>query len=51
MNITNIVAHWPGSTHDSFILTHSSVGNRLQAGAGRDGWLLGEFKKGGYCGS
>ena len=43
MNFTNIVARWPGATHDSFILTHSSVGNRLQAGAGRDGWLLGEF--------
>lgn len=43
MNLTNIVARWPGATHDSFILTHSSVGNRLQAGAGRDGWLLGEF--------
>ncbi|XP_059928879.1 putative nuclease HARBI1 [Gadus macrocephalus] len=42
MNFTNIVARWPGATHDSFILTHSSVGNRLQAGAGRDGWLLGD---------
>uniref|UniRef100_A0A9J7Y678 Putative nuclease HARBI1 n=1 Tax=Cyprinus carpio carpio TaxID=630221 RepID=A0A9J7Y678_CYPCA len=43
MTLTNIVARWPGSTHDSFILTHSSVGNRLNAGAVRDGWLLGEF--------
>ncbi len=42
MLITNVVARWPGSTHDSFILTHSSVGARLEAGAARDGWLLGE---------
>uniref|UniRef100_A0A9J8AW41 Putative nuclease HARBI1 n=1 Tax=Cyprinus carpio carpio TaxID=630221 RepID=A0A9J8AW41_CYPCA len=42
MTLTNIVARWPGSTHDSFILTHSSVGNRLNAGAVRDGWLLGD---------
>ncbi|XP_049455414.1 putative nuclease HARBI1 [Epinephelus fuscoguttatus] len=42
MVLTNLVARWPGSTHDSFILMHSSVGNRLQAGAARDGWLLGD---------
>uniref|UniRef100_A0A8C9Z1S6 Putative nuclease HARBI1 n=1 Tax=Sander lucioperca TaxID=283035 RepID=A0A8C9Z1S6_SANLU len=42
LTLTNIVARWPGSTHDSFILTNSSVGNKLQAGAGRDGWLLGD---------
>ncbi|XP_049898042.1 putative nuclease HARBI1 [Epinephelus moara] len=42
MVLTNLVARWPGSTHDSFILAHSGVGNRLQAGAGRDGWLLGD---------
>ncbi|KAK0140608.1 putative nuclease HARBI1 [Merluccius polli] len=27
MRLTNIVARWPGSTHDSFVLTNSSVGN------------------------
>lgn len=43
MVLTNLVARWPGSTHDSFILAHSGVGNRLQAGAGRDGWLLGKY--------
>lgn len=41
MLLTNVVARWPGSTHDSFILRHSSVGRRLEAGAVRDGWLLG----------
>ncbi|KAL1256529.1 hypothetical protein QQF64_012074 [Cirrhinus molitorella] len=42
MGILNAVARWPGSTHDSFIVRNSSVGNRLEAGAGRDGWLLGD---------
>ncbi|XDV25459.1 hypothetical protein PO909_029375 [Leuciscus waleckii] len=42
MIFTNVVARWPGSTHDSFIVVHSSVGNRLEAGAVRDGWLLGD---------
>ncbi|KAL2099665.1 hypothetical protein ACEWY4_004059 [Coilia grayii] len=41
MAILNAVARWPGSTHDSFIVRNCSVGNRLEAGAGRDGWLLG----------
>lgn len=40
--ITNLVARWPGSTHDSFILRNSSVGRRLSGGAVRNGWLLGE---------
>ncbi|XP_061074477.1 putative nuclease HARBI1 isoform X2 [Conger conger] len=42
MLLTNVVARWPGSTHDSFILRHSSVGRRLEAGAVPDGWLLGD---------
>ncbi|KAK0131717.1 putative nuclease HARBI1 [Merluccius polli] len=34
MRLTNIVARWPGSTHDSFVLlTNSSVGNRLEPGS------------------
>ena len=39
--MTNVVARWPWSTHDTFILRNSSVGRRLEAGAARDGWLLG----------
>lgn len=37
MQLNNIVAKWPGSIHDSFVLT-----NRLQAGTVQVGWLLGE---------
>ncbi|KAJ8403265.1 hypothetical protein AAFF_G00354820 [Aldrovandia affinis] len=42
MAILNAIARWPGSTHDSFIVRNCSVGNRLEAGAGGDGWLLGK---------
>ncbi|XP_046874255.1 putative nuclease HARBI1 [Hypomesus transpacificus] len=42
MLLVNVVARWPGSTHDSFILRQSSVGRRLEAGAVRDGWILGD---------
>ena len=42
MAILNAVARWPGSTHDSFVVRNCSVGNRLEAGAGRNGWLLGK---------
>uniref|UniRef100_A0A667X5Q1 Putative nuclease HARBI1 n=1 Tax=Myripristis murdjan TaxID=586833 RepID=A0A667X5Q1_9TELE len=42
MSLLNVVARWPGGTHDSFILQNSSVGVRLQAGAVEDGWLIGE---------
>ena len=42
MQLTKIVARWPGSTHDSYILSNSIVGNRLQGGTVRDGWVLGE---------
>ncbi|XP_060766174.1 putative nuclease HARBI1 [Neoarius graeffei] len=42
MRLTNIVARWPGATHDAFVLANSSVGNRLDAGRVRDGWLLGD---------
>ena len=42
MQLTNIVARCPVSTHDSYILSNSIVGNRVQGGTVRDGWLLGE---------
>ena len=40
MLLTNVVARWPGSTHDAFIWRNSSVGRRLEARAVRDGWLI-----------
>ena len=45
MRILNMVARWPGGTHDSFIFQNSSVGTRLQEGAlhGRS-HLLGELR-------
>lgn len=41
--ILNVVARWPGGNHDSFILHNSTVGMRLEAGAVRSGWLVGEY--------
>lgn len=40
--LLNVVARWPGTTHNSFILRQSNVGRRLQTGAVQDGWLLGK---------
>lgn len=40
--LLNVVARWPGGTHDSFILRNSAVGTRLENGAVRDGWLIGK---------
>ncbi len=41
--LTNVVAKWPGSSHNSFIVSQSCVGRRRQAGAVPDGWLLGKM--------
>ena len=41
--LTNVVAKWPGSTHDSCILPQSSIGRKLQAGVVMDEWLLGKI--------
>lgn len=40
--LINVIARWPGGTHDSFIVQNSSVGLRLHRGAVEDGWLIGE---------
>nr|XP_055063040.1 putative nuclease HARBI1 isoform X2 [Misgurnus anguillicaudatus] len=42
LSLLNVVARWPGGTHDSFIMQNSSVGLRLQEGAIADGWLIGD---------
>jgi hypothetical protein len=39
--ITNVVARWPGSTHDSRILTRSRIGERYENGE-LQGILLGD---------
>ena len=39
--ITNIVARWPGSTHDSRIFENSKIADKLREGA-LDGILVGD---------
>ena len=41
---TNIVARWPGSTHDSFVLSNSLIGQKLESRPHsiEDGLLLGD---------
>ena len=39
--ITNIVARWPGSTHDSRIFENNKIGDKLRDGA-IDGILVGD---------
>ena len=45
LSLLNVVARWPGGSHDSFIFQNSSVGIQLQAGAlsGRS-HLIGEHR-------
>nr|XP_023674813.1 putative nuclease HARBI1 isoform X1 [Paramormyrops kingsleyae]XP_023674815.1 putative nuclease HARBI1 isoform X1 [Paramormyrops kingsleyae] len=45
MVLTNVVARWPGSTHDAVILQKSSVGRNLEAGVLQDGWLIGKLNE------
>ena len=46
MFITNSVARWPGSTHDSSIFTNSQLGQKVEAGQYRGCCLL---EDGGYA--
>ena len=39
---TNVVARWPGSAHDSFILLNSAVYTNFETGQYADGRLLGD---------
>lgn len=40
--IQDVVARWPGSTHDSFIWRNSSIKTRLETGEFGNAWLLGK---------
>lgn len=42
MYITNIVARWPGSTHDSHIFNNSVIKNKFENGEHEGFWLLGD---------
>ena len=44
MSILNMVARWPGGTHDSFIFQNSNVGHRLHQGALHGQSHLGELR-------
>lgn len=37
----DVVAKWPGSTHDAYIYNHCEAKSRIQNGEFGDGWLLG----------
>lgn len=41
--ITNVVAIYPGSVHDSFILRNSVLFQKMRDGEYGDGWLLGKL--------
>ncbi|XP_030018718.1 putative nuclease HARBI1 [Sphaeramia orbicularis] len=40
--ITNVVAKYPGSVHDSYILRNSALFSKLRDGEFGDGWLVGD---------
>jgi len=40
MRITNLVAKWPGSSHDSYIWRSSALRQLFEDGQMKDGWLL-----------
>ena len=47
MIFTDIVAKWPESHHDSFIISSSTICSRFETGEYGTGWLLGDsgYKK------
>ena len=45
LRINDVVARWPGSTHDSTIFSNSSICARFETGEIKDGYILGD---GGY---
>ncbi|XP_062584804.1 putative nuclease HARBI1 [Saccostrea cucullata] len=42
LRFTNLVAKWPGSSHDSFIWTDSALSLKFESGEIGEGWLLGD---------
>ena len=42
LRIRNLVARWPGSTHDAFMLENSQVKTDFEAGRHHGYWLLGD---------
>ncbi|XP_041423090.1 putative nuclease HARBI1 isoform X1 [Xenopus laevis] len=42
LKFVDIVAKFPGSSHDSYILSNSSLSERFQQGEFKDSWLLGD---------
>ena len=42
LNILNVVAKYPGSTHDAFIWNTSALCARLEENVADEGWLLGD---------
>lgn len=42
MKFLNIVARWPGATHDAFIWSNSNLNDMFEARTIDEGWLLGD---------
>ena len=42
MKVINLVAKWPGSTHDAFIWRSSGLCTMFERGDVQDSWLIGK---------